>query len=240
MEALSGLALGFLGSLHCIGMCGPIALALPSQSKSKLSFYSGRILYNLGRVVTYSIMGLVIGLIGQKINLAGYQQIVSIVLGVIILVIVLLPSRIKNYFIQLKPVQIITKKLQSTIGVLFRKGSQGSLFSIGALNGFLPCGFVYVALAGAVALGNVEKSILFMALFGIGTIPAMFSTSIVTNLLGQNFRKRIHRAIPVFASVLAIIFILRGLNLGIPYLSPKLKTITPVERTNNSHHDCCK
>jgi uncharacterized protein len=236
MEALSGLAFGFLGSLHCIGMCGPIALALPSQSKSKLSFYSGRILYNLGRVVTYSIMGLVIGLIGQKINLAGYQQIVSIVLGVVILIIVLLPSRIKNYFIQLKPVQVVTKTLQSSIGVLFSKGSQSSLFGIGVLNGFLPCGFVYVALAGAVALGNVEKSILFMALFGIGTIPAMFSASIVTNLFGQNFRKKIHRAIPVFATVLALIFILRGLNLGIPYLSPKLKTVTQVTPS----HDCCK
>jgi uncharacterized protein len=236
MEIFSGLALGFFGSLHCIGMCGPIALALPSQSKSKLNFYAGRILYNLGRVLTYSIMGLIIGLIGQKINLAGYQQIVSIALGIIILIAVLIPSRIKNYFIQLKPIQIITKKLQSSIGVLFRKGSQSSLLAIGVLNGFLPCGFVYVALAGAVALGNVEKSILFMALFGIGTIPAMFSASIVTNLLGQNFRKKIHRAIPVFAYVLAIVFILRGLNLGIPYLSPKMKTVTQV----NPSHDCCK
>src|SRR3972149_7805072 len=203
MEVLSGLALGILGSLHCIGMCGPIAFALPSQSKSKFTFYSGRILYNLGRVLTYSIMGLIIGLIGQKINLAGYQQIVSIALGVVILIAVLLPAHIKNYFIKLKPVQSMTKRLQSSIGVLFRKGSQSSLFGIGVLNGFLPCGFVYVALAGAVALGNIDKSILFMALFGIGTIPAMFSASIVTNLFGQNIRKKIHRAIPVFASVLA-------------------------------------
>lgn len=236
MEILSGLALGFFGSLHCIGMCGPIALALPSQSKSKLSFYSGRILYNLGRVITYSIMGLIIGLIGQKINLAGYQQIVSITLGALILIAVLLPSNIKNYFIRLKAVQLITKALQSSIGVLFRKGGQGSLFGIGVLNGFLPCGFVYVALAGAVALNSIEKSILFMALFGVGTIPAMFSASIVTNLFGQNFRRRIHRAIPIFASVLAVIFILRGLNLGIPYLSPKMKTVTKV----NPSHDCCK
>ena len=236
MEILSGLALGFLGSLHCIGMCGPIALALPSQSKSKFSFYSGRILYNLGRVLTYSIMGLIVGLIGQKINLGGYQQIVSITLGAVILIAVLLPASIKKYFIRSKLIQSITKLLQSSIGVLFRKGSQSSLFGIGVLNGFLPCGFVYVALAGAVALSNVEKSILFMALFGIGTIPAMFSASIVTNLLGQDFRTRIHRAIPVFASVLAVIFILRGLNLGIPYLSPKLKTVTHV----NPSHDCCK
>jgi hypothetical protein len=236
MEILSGLALGFLGSLHCIGMCGPIALALPSQSKSKFSFYSGRILYNLGRVLTYSIMGLIIGLIGQKINLGEYQQIVSITLGVVILIAVLLPANIKKYFITLKPIQSVTKLLQSSIGVLFRKGSQSSLFGIGVLNGFLPCGFVYVELAGAVALSNVEKSILFMALFGIGTIPAMFSASIVTNLFGQDFRKRIHRAIPVFAAVLAVIFILRGLNLGIPYLSPKLKTVTHV----NPSHDCCK
>jgi len=235
MEVLSGLALGFLGSLHCIGMCGPIAFALPSQSKSKFTFYSGRILYNLGRVLTYSIMGLIIGLIGQKINLAGYQQIVSIALGVVILIAVLLPAHIKNYFIKLKPVQSMTKRLQSSIGVLFRKGSQSSLFGIGVLNGFLPCGFVYVALAGAVALGNIDKSILFMALFGIGTIPAMFSASIVTNLFGQNFRKKVNHAIPVFAAVLAVIFILRGLNLGIPYLSPKLKTSTQA-----LSHDCCK
>lgn len=236
MEVLSGLALGFLGSMHCIGMCGPIALALPSQSKSKLSFYSGRILYNLGRVITYTTMGLILGLIGQKINLAGYQQILSITLGAIILIIVLLPSHYKNILSSLSFVRTIIKVLQSSIGLLFRKGSQSSLFAIGVLNGFLPCGFVYVALAGAVALGNVEKSILFMALFGIGTIPAMFSASVVTNLFGQNFRMKINRAIPVFAAVLAVIFILRGLNLGIPYLSPKLKSATQVSPS----HDCCK
>jgi sulfite exporter TauE/SafE len=236
MEVLSGLALGFLGSMHCIGMCGPIALALPSQSKSKFSFYSGRILYNLGRVITYSLMGLFLGLVGQEINLAGYQQILSISLGVIILIIVLLPSRFKNFFNSTSFVRMITKVLQSSIGVLFRKGSQTSLFVIGILNGFLPCGFVYVALAGAVSFGNVESSILFMALFGLGTVPAMFSASIVTNLFGQNFRKKVYKAVPVFAAALAIIFILRGLNLGIPYLSPKLKTVTQV----NPDQDCCK
>ena len=236
MEVLSGLALGFLGSLHCIGMCGPIALALPSQSKSKLSFYSGRLLYNLGRVITYSIMGLIFGLIGQTINLAGFQQIVSISLGIVILITVFIPARFKNSLIKLKPILAVTKILQSSIGVLFRKGGQSSLLAIGVLNGFLPCGFVYVALTGALALGNVEKSILFMGLFGIGTIPAMFSASVVTNLFGQNFRGKINRAIPIFAIVLAVIFILRGLNLGIPYLSPKLKTVTQVEPS----HDCCK
>lgn len=240
MEVLSGLALGFFGSMHCIGMCGPIALALPSYSKSKLSFYFGRMLYNLGRVITYLIMGLIIGLIGQKINLSGYQQILSVSLGIVILITVLLPSRVKNYFIQLKPVHFITQKLQFSIGALFKQGNSISLLTIGILNGFLPCGFVYVALAGAAALGNIEKSILFMALFGIGTIPAMFSTSVVTKLFSQKIRKKIHRAIPVFASVLAVVFILRGLNLGIPYLSPKLKNLTPLEKVNNQNQDCCE
>lgn len=240
MEAFSGLALGFLGSLHCIGMCGPIALALPSQGSSTFAFYFGRILYNLGRVVTYSIMGLLIGLLGQKINIAGYQQFASIILGALILIAVLLPAKIKTYFTQLAFIKFITKKLQSSIGALFRKSNTSSLFAIGVLNGFLPCGFVYVALAGAVALGNPEKSVLFMTLFGIGTIPAMFSASIVTSLFGQNLRRKIYRAIPIFASVLAVVFILRGLNLGIPYLSPKLKTITPAHQINQTDHDCCK
>lgn len=240
MEVLSGLALGFLGSLHCIGMCGPIALALPVQSNSKFAFYSGRVLYNFGRMITYSIMGLIIGLIGHKLNLAGYQQTVSIVLGILILISILLPSRIKISIRSLSLVKHVTKILQSTIGSLFRKGGQSSLFAIGVLNGFLPCGFVYVALAGAVALGNIKSSIMFMALFGLGTTPAMFSASIVTKLLGQNFRRKMYRAIPVFASMLAVIFILRGLNLGIPYLSPKMKTIVPTKQVENSNHDCCK
>lgn len=240
MEILSGLALGFLGSLHCIGMCGPIALALPTQINSRFNFYIGRILYNLGRVITYSLMGLSVGIIGQSINITGYQQLVSILLGVIILINLFLPAKTKNYFTRLKPIHLITKKLQSTIGSLFKDSSKSSLLAIGVLNGFLPCGFVYVALAGAATLSNVEKSVLFMALFGIGTIPAMFSASIATKLFGQNFRRKVQRAIPVFASILAVIFILRGMSLGIPYLSPKLKSITPTENINHSNHDCCK
>ena len=232
MEVFAGLALGFFGSLHCIGMCGPIALALPVQSKSRFSFYSGRILYNLGRVITYSLMGFIIGLIGQRINLSRYQQIVSIALGIIILLSILLPSSIKNYFIKLKLIQSVTKYIQSSIGTLFGRGNQSSLLSIGILNGFLPCGFVYMALAGALALGNVDKSILFMALFGLGTIPAMFTVSILTNLFGNNFRRKINRLIPIFAVLLAIIFILRGLNLGIPFISPKLDNATQMNHAN--------
>jgi sulfite exporter TauE/SafE len=232
MEVFAGLALGFFGSLHCIGMCGPIALALPTQSKSKFGFYSGRILYNLGRVITYSFMGLFAGLIGKQINIAGFQQFVSIALGVIILFSVLLPTGIKNYFIKIKPVQLATKIIQSSIGKLFSRGSQKSLLLIGVLNGFLPCGFVYMALAGALALGNVENSILFMALFGLGTIPAMFTVSILTNLFGNNFRRKINRLIPVFATLLAVIFILRGLNLGIPFISPKLDNVTHMNHAN--------
>ncbi len=240
MEVLSGLALGFLGSLHCIGMCGPIALALPSRTKSKFDFYCGRILYNLGRVFAYSILGLLLGLMGQRINLAGYQQTLSIILGIIILITVLNPVRFKHFFSSLSFVKAATIFLQLSIGSLFRKSNQSSLFLIGVLNGFLPCGFVYIALAGAIAFGKVEGSILFMTLFGIGTSPAMFSASIVTSLFSQKVRKKIIQSVPVFAFVLAIIFILRGLNLGIPYLSPKLKPVMQIEQINRSQKDCCE
>ena len=99
-EIYAAFLVGLVGSLHCIGMCGPIAIALPVPDSNNLSFFTGRILYNLGRVVTYSFLGAVLGLVGSKIALAGAQQVVSIVLGVVIIIAVLLPQKYKNYFAQ--------------------------------------------------------------------------------------------------------------------------------------------
>ena len=104
-EILAAFFIGLVGSLHCIGMCGPIAIALPVPDSNNLSFLTGRILYNLGRVVTYSFLGAVLGLVGGKIALAGAQQVVSIVLGVLIIIAVLLPQKYKNYFAQHPAIQ---------------------------------------------------------------------------------------------------------------------------------------
>jgi hypothetical protein len=233
-EILAAFIVGLFGSLHCIGMCGPIAIALPVPNSSNFSFLTGRILYNLGRVVTYAFLGLILGLIGGSIALAGAQQIVSIILGVVILIAVLLPQKYKNYFAQYPLVQKLSHPLRSNIGALFQKGTFSAMFLIGILNGFLPCGLVYVALAGAIASGNAISGAAVMILFGLGTVPAMFAASVFGKFINIGIRTKLRKAVPVFAILLAVIFILRGMNLGIPYLSPKLN----VQNEVSSEMDC--
>jgi len=234
-EILAAFFVGLVGSLHCIGMCGPIAIALPVPKSSNLSFFTGRILYNLGRVVTYSFLGAVLGLLGGRIALAGTQQIVSIVLGVIIIIAVLLPQKYKNYFVQHQIVQKLAQPLKTNIGVLFKKGTFSALVLIGILNGFLPCGLVYIALAGAIASGDGISGAAVMILFGLGTVPAMFAATVLGKFINVGIRTKIRKAVPVLAILLGVIFVLRGMNLGIPYLSPKLSSHSQVSSEMECH-----
>lgn len=239
-----GLIIGFLGSLHCIGMCGPIALALPSGSFGSFSFYTGRILYNLGRVITYSFFGLIFGLLGKSFSFISLelQQGITIATGVIIFLILLTPKSFKTKISLKLSFFNFTSKIKNYFSLLFKKGSLGSLFFIGILNGFLPCGFVYVGIAGALVLGEITSGIFYMALFGLGTLPVMFGTALAGNFISLNVRKKISGAIPYFAATIAVLFILRGLNLGIPYISPKTEKINQmlIKETEEKKPPCCQ
>ena len=93
MELWTAFVIGLVGSLHCVGMCGPIVAALPIDTRSRMSLIGGRLLYNIGRVITYTLLGIIFGLVGKGFFMGGYQQIVSIVLGAAIIIAVLLPGR---------------------------------------------------------------------------------------------------------------------------------------------------
>jgi sulfite exporter TauE/SafE len=224
MEIWTGFLIGFLGSFHCVGMCGPIVLALPSGSNSKGSYIIGRVFYNFGRIITYSIFGLVGGIIGKQIVFTGYQNILSIAVGITILVVLLRPVRFLRKIRFLPQTDFISTRLKKMWGPLLRSGSNLSLLGIGILNGFLPCGFVYLALAGAISTGGIVPGMIYMAMFGLGTTPILLVLSITGRIVSLNLRRKINRLLPVGAVILAAIFILRGLSLGIPYLSPDIKT----------------
>jgi sulfite exporter TauE/SafE len=213
---------GLFGSMHCIGMCGPITLALPGFHNHIPKVVSSRLLYNIGRTITYAFMGALIGLAGEGISLAGAQRWVSIASGILLIVIVLIPSSLSSRFNILKPAYHFTDYLKKKFGPLLKSNSLSSVFVIGVLNGFLPCGLVYVALAGALATGSLVQGTLYMAFFGLGTIPLLFAFSVFGQFIGASVRRRFNKIVPVFIVVLGIIFILRGMNLGIPYISPKL------------------
>ena len=222
MEIFAGLIIGFVGSFHCIGMCGPIALALPVPTSDNFRFYAGRVIYNFGRILSYALMGIFIGFISEKLVISGFQQMLSISLGILILIIVLIPRRIRNKIFASDIIQGLINPLKVSIGTLFMQKSYFSFFSIGFLNGFLPCGFVYAGLAGAISTGSAFNGMLFMIFFGFGTFPAMFTISIFSKFIKLGLRQKLNKLVPVFAIFLAVLFIMRGMNLGIPYVSPKI------------------
>lgn len=220
---VAAITLGFLGSFHCVGMCGPIALALPVHNNPPMLKNMLIVLYNLGRITTYSLFGLLAGTVGKSFAMAGLQQGLSIAIGVILLASVFLPFKNSlsgySFFLWIK----------TSFNKMFSKGTRTSLFIVGMLNGFLPCGLVYMGIAGATATADLLKGTLFMTAFGLGTAPMMFAVPHIGSNISVSFRNKIRKATPVIVAIMAIILIIRGLNLGIPYLSPKIDQVTSIQ-----------
>lgn len=231
MNIVEGFIFGFLGSLHCVGMCGPLALALPLPTKSAGKKAIGATLYNVGRAFTYGLLGLIFGLLGAGLKLSGIQQWVSIACGVIMILSVILPGVIKLPKSSNKISTSIYSSLKKKIGDSLSRQKLSNLLVIGVLNGFLPCGLVYVAISRAITSNTVADSVVFMVFFGLGTLPLMFAIAYFANIIKSRFLHKLRKAIPIFIIILGVLFILRGLNLGIPYISP--------EFTEKQEVKCC-
>ncbi len=216
-------------------MCGPIAMALPFVGSTGWRYYAGRLLYNSGRIVTYALLGALAGAFGETLQLAGLQQTVSILSGLLILLLLVLPATLKGKSASILGTDKLMAWVRKKLGYYFQKNSLSSLFTVGLLNGLLPCGFVYIALAGAISAPGVQGSMLYMALFGLGTFPLMFLVSLSGKLISLKMRSFFNRAVPYVGTTLAVLFIVRGLGLGIPYLSPEVVE-TPTHKTEMS---CC-
>lgn len=216
----SALILGLLGSLHCVGMCGPIAFMLPVDRSNSLKKVSQIGIYHFGRLLAYSILGLVFGLVGKSLYLFGIQQQLSIAIGVLMIIVVVLPHKIIGKYNLSKPLYKLISKVKSSLGKALKKKTADTFLTIGFLNGFLPCGLVYMAVFGSVATGSLAEGSLYMVLFGLGTIPLMTSAIYLGKFLNSTIKQRIQKVIPVFVVIIGGLFILRGLGLGIPYLSP--------------------
>jgi hypothetical protein len=218
LDCWTAFLLGLVGSLHCAGMCGPLALALPATGNSTPAYLLGRVAYNAGRIITYCLLGIVFGLAGWTLLLAGLQRWVSIALGVALLLGLFASRRLALA----RPVTSVVNQLKASMSVLLRRRSLAGLAVLGLLNGLLPCGLVYVACAGAAATGGVLAGASYMAAFGVGTVPMMLAISLSGNLVPTSLRLKLVKTIPVCVFLLASLLILRGMSLGIPYLSPDM------------------
>ncbi len=229
----SAFILGLLGSFHCVGMCGPIAFMLPVDRTNPVKKVSQIAIYHFGRLLAYSVIGLVFGLIGKSLYIFGFQQQLSIIIGVLMILVVLIPQKTFNKYNFSRPIYKIISKVKSALGSAMKKKTLDTFLTIGFLNGFLPCGLVYMALFAAIAGGNALNGILYMAVFGLGTIPLMTTAIYFSHFLKGTARQKIQKAIPVFVVIIGALFILRGLGLGIPYLSP-----APVYDVVSNSIDC--
>lgn len=216
MALWTAFTIGLLGSLHCVGMCGPIALSLPYQGSQRVYAAGNVLLYNLGRVATYSLLGIIIGMVGRGFFLAGFQSYMSIGLGLLLLAIALFSINVESRLLQIPLMQGLNAWVKKQLGKLLRQRGPGRLFLIGLLNGLLPCGLVYMAIAGALAAGSIFDSALYMSLFGIGTIPLMMATALAGQFIKLQWRARLRRLVPAFLVAFAVLFILRGLNFDVP------------------------
>lgn len=220
---------GLLGSLHCVGMCGPIALMLPVDRQNKTNQFLQTLSYHFGRLVTYAIIGLLFGSLGKTFNLLGFQQYISIFSGLAMILVVLFP-KITSHMGASKKMYSIINKVKNQLGQELKKKDSNTFFTIGFLNGFLPCGLVYMAVLGALATANYFEGMLYMFVFGLGTVPLMTLVSFAPNLnifgSALNFKK----LIPYVVVAVGILFVFRGLGLGIPFISP----IPTLEIVSNS------
>jgi uncharacterized protein len=225
---LSGFSIGILGSFHCIGMCGPLALALPVDQLNTANKTASILLYNIGRAISYAAMGVLFGIVGQSFELFFLQQWLSVLSGVLILSVLLFTKfGHPQGNIMVKFSQTIKHRLST---YLRSDKKLLSYLSIGMVNGFLPCGLVYIAIAASIAAGSIFKSSLLMFAFGIGTLPIMALTMAFGKFISFSLRKKLNKISPYLIMGVALLLILRGLNLGIPYISPQ---------HDKGHVNCC-
>lgn len=221
MIFLPALLLGLAGSLHCVGMCGPIALAVPVGRGTMLHRTLAYSLYHFGRLTAYAILGFLFGVLGYGLNLAGFQQGLSLTAGVLMLILVWFPRLTTRAGIT-GTLGRFQSNVTRYMAAALRTNRMPALLGLGFFNGWLPCGMVYIALAASMTSINPFYGALFMAVFGLGTAPALILLGLTGNRASASLRIKLNKVVPVIATVFAMLFIIRGLGMGIPFLSPKL------------------
>ncbi len=215
MTILAPLILGFAGSLHCVGMCGPLVLALPLAAADQWQILRQMLVYHAGRILTYTALGVLFGLLGKGMAVAGFQKTLSIAAGILMISMAFMTWRFESILTALPGFGKFTRKVQSSIGELMRAHPGRATFSMGLLNGLLPCGMVYAALAGAISAAGIAEGAVFMAVFGMGTLPLLLAVSVLGRSFNMAVRKKIKFAQPILLTIAGLLLLQRGLHLDL-------------------------
>jgi len=212
---LTPLLLGLAGSLHCVGMCGPLMLAIPLPSSERRAVLLQMLVYHSGRILTYAALGLLFGLLGKGMAIAGFQQVLSLAAGSFIIAMAFVAWRFEQLVTALPGFGAFTRSIQQRMGHLIHNHPGSATFSLGLLNGLLPCGMVYAALAGAISTTNSMEGGIFMAIFGIGTLPLLLTATVLGRSFSSSIRRKIRIVQPILLTFAGLLLIQRGLQLDI-------------------------
>lgn len=235
---VAALVLGLASNFHCIGMCGPIAMAIPLDRSSNFRLISGILQYNLGRILVYGLLGAIIGIFGLSIQTIGFLQWMSIIIG-ITLIVYAWRKYLANLLPSIRLSFSVNQYINKSIGKIIRSKSPFKLLGLGALNGLLPCGMVFAALLNALVAGNSFNSAVAMMIFGAGTLPAMIAVAYLANKMGAKLRIKMNKAVPYLLTVVGLLIVLRGMNLNIPFISPRVSIQQTTEQDPEVKMDCC-
>lgn len=230
----AGLLLGLFSSLHCIGMCGPIALMIPVSKNNKWLRALQIALYHFGRITTYCLLGIVFAIVGKSFSLAGIQQQVSIAIGILLIVLAISSDKVLFNLPVSKFLFSFSQIAKANIASYLKDKNLKAQFLLGFFNGFLPCGMVYAALFAALTMKDAIDTFVFMFLYGIGTVPLMTIVVLFSNSIRMTFGKKLQKLIPLFLIIMGTLFILRGSGLNLPYISPS-GTALFIKQNPNCH-----
>lgn len=213
---------GLAGSLHCVGMCGPLAMVVPLNGNKWGSILS----YNISRILVYIALGFLFGNLGARLSFLESGQRISLVLGIAVLVFFVVPFIFPGVSLFQKWNSRVTQMYGKLAGPIMRKRGWASPIWMGAINGVLPCGLIYVSLAGAAATGSGVNGAFLLGAIGLGTLPAMVSMMALRKHFKSWMQRSSRLALPIIAGLLGVSLVVRGLNLDIPYLSPKVEKVS--------------
>lgn len=193
--------IGLFTSLHCVSMCGGINLSQcinynDTIDKGTLSTIKPAFLYNLGRVISYTIFGAIVGGIGSIISFTGWMQsLIQLIASIFMIIMGLNMLNIFPWLRKLNP------RMPKIFAKKFKSKNNNSPFFIGLLNGFMPCGPLQAMQIYAISTGSVTKGAISMFLFSLGTVPLMFGLGTLSSYMSKKFSNKIMK----FGAILVIV-----------------------------------
>lgn len=222
---VSAFILGIGGSLHCLGMCGPLVMALPFGTSKPENTAFNLSLYLVSKALMYGVLGLAVGTLGLGMRLITGQLVLSVAAGIFVLLVTLLPWIGRKVNLPYEFDRMIRAWFQKRLA----NPKWYSFVLYGIFNALLPCVMILVAFGASAATGHPLSGFLFMLVFGLGTVPALLMAYLSGRLITRRFRLNLQWTSRAISVLLGVVLVVRGMNIHIPHSSiPLLNHISKI------------